>query len=66
MTPKKEIIDINGEGFVGIEYENNDVDTDRGVLRDRCFCLVFKNCQIFMSEEDFSKLLIDSQKYIED
>jgi hypothetical protein len=54
---EEEITEINAEQFVDIEYENNDVDTDRGIMRDKCFNLIFKNCVVSLSESDFIKLL---------
>lgn len=50
-------IEIDVEGFETVEYHNEDVDTDRGVWRQRWFSLVFKNKVINMSEFDFYEML---------
>jgi len=56
--------DIEAEGFVEVEYENNDVDTDRGVWRNRDFYIVFKNYVIWVGEEDFNALTDAMKPYV--
>ena len=59
-----EPIDIDAEDFVGIEYNNDDCDTDRGTMHNRWVGILFKSHQIAIGEEDF-KLLIDAmRKYV--
>jgi len=60
-----EYLDIDASGFECVEYENDDVDTDRGVWRQRGFSLVFKSHVISLSEEDFSALTEAMKQYVD-
>jgi len=51
-----DIITEDNEEFERINYNNDDVDTDRGVWRQRSFTLCFKSGSITMSETDFFAL----------
>jgi hypothetical protein len=46
------------------EFENNDADTDRGILRNRCVVLVFQNGKLSISEEDFESLIAKANSEI--
>jgi hypothetical protein len=53
-----DIIDpIDVEGFIGIESHNDDVDTDRGVWRQRWFEILFKTHSFVIGEEDFEAMI---------
>ena len=56
--------DVVVGGFQRIEFENNDIDTDRGVKRDRTFTLIFRDGNIVLGEEDFSSLTEAMKKYV--
>ena len=57
--------DLECEGFQEISYENNDVDTDRGTLRDRSFLILFKNSTVILSEQDFEALTEAMKQYVD-
>jgi len=61
----KEPEDINPEAFDEIEYVNEDVDTDRGLWRQRYFNIWFKTHCISLSEEDFDRLTRAMEKYVD-
>jgi len=57
--------DLIAEDFIAIEYNNDDVDTDRGTWRQRSFDILFKTHQITLSEQDFMALTTAMEKYVD-